>query len=289
MFYDPMIAKLVTWAPTRQEAIDHMREAINAYRIRGVQSNLPFLSALFAHPALHAGDLTTRFIEDHFPDGFNSRVFESDGIEILPLVAATIEQRTRDRNRHAVNAPLVSSSSVMAAVGRSQEELSEHDDEQLVGEYLCVIQEDQTHEVELARVETVKTHWQPGDWLFKGEIDGVAISVGVEKLDNLWRLSQGGSVRDFRVLDPHVAALLHFMPVKESRDLSRLLLSPMPGLLTRILVNEGDTVTAGQDLAIIEAMKMENTLTAAIDGTVAKLVASIGDSLAVDEVILELE
>lgn len=286
MFYDPMIAKLVTWAPTREAAAAHMQEALDAYRIRGVESNLSFLSALFAHPALQAGDLTTRFIEDHFPDGFDSRVFASETLEIMPLVAAWVEWRTRLRDRQVVDVPMLPSSSVMAAISMTQDSPAESADP---GERLCVFDGEQQTDIELDKLSAIESSWQPGDWLFRGTLDGVAVTVGVERTGNRWRLSQGGSVRHFQVVDPHVAALMHHMPIKESQDMSRYLLSPMPGLLMKVLVSEGDKVTAGQDLAVIEAMKMENTLSASVDGTVASIVASIGDSLAVDAVIIEFE
>lgn len=282
MFYDPMIAKLITWAPTRMEAIAHMQAAIDSYRIKGVQSNLPFLSALFAHPSLHSGELTTRFIEDHFPDGFDSTVFESEALEIMPMVAAWIEWRSRLRDRQIVSAPTVPTSSVMAAIA-----IQENDDD--LGDHLCVIENATQTDVAMNRLTGIETNWAPGDWLFHGFIDGIEVRVGTERIGNQWILSQGGSVRSFTVVDPHVAALMHFMPVKEARDLSRLLLSPMPGLLMKVLVKEGDEVAAGQDLAIIEAMKMENTLSASIAGTVSKIVATSGASLAVDDIIMEFE
>lgn len=280
MFYDPMIAKLITWAPTRAEAIEQMRAAIDAYRIKGVQSNLPFLSALFAHPALQAGDLTTRFIEDHFPDGFNSEQHTSDAFEIMPLVAAWIEWRCRLRDHQVVHAPNVPTSSVMASIENSPAE----DD---LGEHLCVFEGEQQIDVAMNKLASIETNWAPGDWLFHAFIDDIEVRVATTRVGNQWRLSQGGSVRHFTVVDPHVAALMHHMPVKEERDLSKYLLSPMPGLLMKILVQEGDKVSAGQDLAVIEAMKMENTLTASVDGTVSKVSAEVGSSLAVDDVIIE--
>lgn len=287
MFYDPMIAKLVTWAPDRQQAIEHMQQAIDSYRIRGVQSNLPFLAALFAHPALQAGDLTTRFIEDHFPDGFDSRLHEGEASAILPLVAAWIEWRTRLRDRRVVDAPMVSRSSVMAALGQDLDSQAEDAEEH--EEMLSVLSDEVRYDVSMNKLTGIITDWQPGDWLFKGSIDDIDVRVGIERHGNWWRLSQGGSVREFMVLEPHVADLMDHMPIKESQDLSRFLLSPMPGLLMKVLVEKGDKVTAGQDLAVIEAMKMENTLTASVNGTVSSIVAGIGDSLAVDAVIMEFE
>ncbi len=282
MFYDPMIAKLVTWAPTRMEAIEHMQAAIDAYRIKGVQSNLPFLAALFAHPSLQSGDLTTQFIEDHFPDGFDSTTFESKALDVMPLIAAWIEWRSRLRDHQVVNAPDVATSSVMAAIGFDK---SDND----LGEHLCVFDQGEQVDVAINKLSSIETNWAPGDWLFHAFIDDIEVRVSTERVGNRWRLSQGGSVREFMVVDPHVAALMHYMPVKEASDMSRMLLSPMPGLLMKILVSEGDSVKAGQDLAVIEAMKMENTLTAAVDGTVSSIVATVGASLAVDDVIIEFE
>lgn len=284
MFYDPMIAKLITWAPTRKEAIEHMQSAIDAYQIRGVKSNLPFLSALFAHPQLHSGDLTTRFIEDHFPEGFDSQTYQSTTLDCFALVAAWIEWRTRLRDRHVVNAPNLANSSVMASIPDLQTQ-SNGDR----GEYLCVIENHTRHDVEINKLSSIETDWEPGDWLFHAFIDDIEVRIKVERQASQWQLSQGGSVRYFSVMDPHVAALIHHMPVKDAQDLSRYLLSPMPGLLMKVLVEEGDSVSAGQDLAVIEAMKMENTLSAEFAGTVAKIVANVGESLAVDAVIIEFE
>jgi propionyl-CoA carboxylase alpha chain len=139
------------------------------------------------------------------------------------------------------------------------------------------------------KLASIETNWAPGDWLFHAFIDDIEVRIATEKVGNQWRLSQGGSVRFFTVLDPHIAKLMHHMPVKEEQDLSKMLLSPMPGLLMKVLVEEGESVSAGQDLAVIEAMKMENTLTASVNGTVSKIVADVGASLAGDDVIIEFE
>ncbi len=283
MYYDPMIAKLITWAPTRQQAIEQMQLAIDSYRIAGVKSNLPFLAALFANQSLQTGDLTTGFIDDHFPDGFNSEDFESSALEILPLVAAWLEWRTRLRDRQVANTPAVASSSVMAAI---EHDLL-HTDSSPADDVLCVFEDTQCTEISLNKLAGMQSDWSPGDRLLEARLDEVDLLVGVRREENVWILSQGGTVRRYQVVDPHVAKLMHHMPAKVETDLSRFLLSPMPGLLIKVLVCEGDKVSAGQDLAIIEAMKMENTLTASVDGTVSNIVASAGDSLAVDEVIIE--
>jgi len=263
MYYDPMIAKLVTWAPTRADAIEKMQKALDEYQIEGVQHNIPFLSALFAHPAFQAGDLTTRFIEDHFPDGFNSALYESALTKHLTSLAAVLESRYRQRF------PAVSDASL--------------------GDLHVIATNNTNVVVSLAQRETVHTDWQPGDKLLEATVDGHVLSVGVKRLSCGWQLSHRGSVRVFQVVQSHVAQLLKHMPEKSVQDMSKYLLSPMPGLLIKLLVNEGDEVNAGQDLAVIEAMKMENTLKAVKAGTVDKVVAAAGDNLAVDSIILEFK
>ena len=187
MFYDPMIAKLVTWAPTRQEAIEHMQAAIDAYQIRGVQSNLPFLAALFAHPALQAGDLTTRFIEDHFPDGFDSSAYAGEASEIMPLVAAWIEWRSRLRDRQVANAPLVASSSVMAAIGATESANDPTDST----DSLCVFEAGQQTDIEMNKLTGIETRWAPGDWLFHGYIDGIEVRVSTTRSGQLLAAQPG--------------------------------------------------------------------------------------------------
>ena len=291
MHYDPMIAKLVTWAPTREAAIDAMQDAIDRYRIVGVSHNLPFLSALFAHPALGSGDLTTRFIEDHFPDGFDSAVHATDADANLPVVAAWMERRTRSRDARPVDASIVSSSSVMAPSSAANVSPSggvEPIETSAPGTWIVFDGEART-DITAERLDAVKSEWTPGAWRFEGNVDGRRLSIAVERSGASWRLSHRGRRRTFRVVEPHVAALMALMPVKREKDLSKLLLSPMPGLLTKVLVAEGDAVAAGQDVAVIEAMKMENTLTAAKDGVVKRVAANAGESLAVDAVIVEFE
>jgi len=277
IYYDPMIAKLVTWAPDRDAALAMMRDALDRYRISGVSHNLPFLSALFSHPDLAAGKLTTHFIEDHFPDGFDSYRHESAAFTRLPVVAAWLTRQCKRRDQLSVSAPLHTASSVMTADPAGFDGLAVFD------------AENTRIDVDNERLDKVDSDWQPGEWHFTGSVDGQRISVAVNGDGPRWHLSSEGSRRDYRVVEPHVAALVAIMPIKAETDLSKVLLSPMPGLLTRVLVNVGDTVEAGQDLAVIEAMKMENTLRAREAGVVSAVTASEGDSLAVDAVIMEFE
>ena len=260
MYYDPMIAKLVTWAPTRLEAIAKMQSALDSYQIEGVQHNIPFLSALFAHPAFQQGDLTTRFIEDHFADGFNSYEYRSDNVDQLALIAAVLQSRHRQRFPNCTDESL--------------------------GD-LHVLDGDQVQVFSADDRNKVVSEWQSGQAQFIGQINDEEMTVGVKRTENGWRLSHRGSVRFFQVMQAHVADLLKHMPEKTTQDMSNYLLSPMPGLLIKLLVSEGDTVAVGQDLAIIEAMKMENTLKAEKAGSIGKVVANTGDNLAVDAVILE--
>jgi len=263
MYYDPMIAKLVTWAPTRMEAIAKMQDALDNYEIEGVQHNIPFLSALFDHPAFQAGDITTRFIEDHFADGFNSANYGSALVDQLPLVAAVIESKQRQR---------IASSDDNDIGDLQVFDGAEH------ASNLVVNADDRAQ---------VTSDWQPGDSMFTGTINKQDVAIGVKRVGNQWQLSHRGSVRSFQVMQIHVAKLMAHMPEKSVQDMSKYLLSPMPGLLMKILVKEGDSVSPGQDLAVIEAMKMENTLKAEKAGTVEKIVANSGDNLAVDAIIME--
>jgi len=260
MYYDPMIAKLVTWAPTRAEAIEQMQQALDHYQIEGVQHNIPFLSALFAHPAFQAGDLTTRFIEDHFQDGFHSEHYVSSHTDQLALLAAVLESKQQQRLANTSDAAL--------------------------GE-LHSISGDTHNAFSSEQRQSVQTDWQPGNKLMVASISGETLLVGVRRLNSGWQLSHRGSLREYRVLQSHVAELWQHMPEKVVQDMSKYLLSPMPGLLIKLMVEEGETVVAGQDLAVIEAMKMENTLKAEKAGTVDKVVATTGANLAVDAIILE--
>ena len=283
MHYDPMIAKLVTFAPTRTAAIDAMQDAIDRYRIAGVSHNLPFLSALFAHPALRTGDLTTRFIEDHFPDGFDSGIHEADAAGHLPTIAAWLERRTSERDRTDAGASTVARSSATASVAAA----AGHDVP--AAGMLVVFEGESRTDVTGEAMDAIESGWTPGEATFSGGVNGTAVRVAVERAGDGWRLSHRGSRRTYRVVEPHVAELVALMPVKVETDLSKFLLSPMPGLLTKVLVAEGDAVVAGQELAVIEAMKMENTLRAVKDGTVKAVVAGSGESLAVDAVIVEFD
>jgi propionyl-CoA carboxylase alpha chain len=281
MYYDPMIAKLITYGGTRDRAISHMREALNEFHIRGVSHNISFLAALLNHPRYVTGRMTTNMIAEEYPQGFNPADVPHDDPALLIVVAAFINRRYMD---HAA---------------RIAGQLPGH--ERKVDARWVVMLEQEQYPVEVHPAEggydvvyggetyTVRSTWQFGQPLFKGTVNGDAVCIQVERRNLVYRLFHWGSQMDLTVLSAQAASLLSLMPPKAPPDTSKYLLSPMPGLLSRLMVQVGEEIKAGQDLAIIEAMKMENVLRAERDAIVAKVLAGVGDNLAVDQAILEFE
>jgi propionyl-CoA carboxylase alpha chain len=276
MFYDPMIAKLVTTGATREAAIAEMRRALDAYYIRGIGHNLAFLSALLAHPRFQAGDMTTNFIAEEFPEGYQGSEVAEDLLHRLLAVAALVRRTLALRD----------------AGGRGG---LEHYGEWIVvvndEHHPVTIEEQEGHHLVTADGEGIEIEgdWHPGAPLFQGRIAGEAVTVQIYRNGPRLHLTHGGFAVEALVLRPHTAELARRMPKKQPPDLSKYLLSPMPGLLVSLAVAEGQEVKAGQELAVVEAMKMENLLRAEQDGTVAKLHAAPGDSLAVDQKIVEFQ
>jgi propionyl-CoA carboxylase alpha chain len=281
MFYDPMVAKLVTYGAERSEAIALMRQALDAYYIRGIETNIPFLAALMAHPRFVDGRLTTNFIDDEYPDGFGVEHMHMEDADMFVVVAAAVHRRYRDRAAQI--------SGQMPGYKRA-----------MPGNWVVIVGGEQ-HPVRVTPVGggqdvrydgrdfAVRTDWQFGQPLFRGTINGRPHCMQVERRGVGYQLFQGGGRVDLMVLTERAASLQALMPVKAPPDLSGFLLSPMPGLLLSLSVKEGDHVKAGQELAVIEAMKMENVLRADKDRVVAKVMATPGNSLAVDQKILEFE
>ncbi|MDB5692015.1 MAG: acetyl-CoA carboxylase [Alphaproteobacteria bacterium] len=281
MFYDPMIAKLITWAPTREAAIDRQVDALDGFVVDGIGHNIDFLSALMQHPRFREGRLTTGFIAEEYPEGFTGAPADDLLVRDLAVIAALAGAAT-DLRACAISGQL-------GAPVRPPE--------------LRVVRIDgQEHRVRLEPFEggqlvTVDGdnggeligRWQPGQRLFKGRIDGRARTVQIARRGRRWRLTTRGASHLVDVFPAHVAELSRHMIEKVPPDLSRFLLCPMPGLLTALHVGEGDKVEAGQPLAVVEAMKMENILRAEKAGMVKKVDAKPGESLAVDAVILEFE
>ncbi len=281
MFYDPMIAKLVTYGDSREEAVDRQIEALDRFVIDGIGHNVDFLSALMQHPRFRAGELTTGFIAEEYPEGFTGAPADDQLVEDLAAIAALVTVKTTAR-------ALSISGQLGAPVPPPQEHVvriagREHRVrfDSFEGGYLVSVDDCQGREL-IGR-------WQPGQSLFKGTVDGRSRTVQIARRGRQWRLTIRGMSHLVDVLPAHVAELSRFMIEKVPPDLSRYLLCPMPGLLTALHVDAGDKVEAGQPLAVVEAMKMENILRAEKTGTVKKVEAKPGDSLAVDAVILEFD
>ena len=279
--YDPMIAKLITYGEDRQQSIQRMRRALNEFNIRGVANNISFLGALVNHPRFAKGQLSTNLIAEEYPDGFDATNVVHDDPALLIIVCGVIHRRYRERaalisGQLPGYEPLVESNWVIV-IGNEHHPVT-------------VCPAEQGYDVTCAgNTYRVESHWEFGQPLFRGRIDGEDVCIQVERRHLIYRLFHWGTQVDMMAISSRAAELLSLMPVKEPPDLSKLLLSPMPGLLSDLRVNAGEEVKAGQDLAVVEAMKMENVLRAERDGTVAHIVANVGETLAVDQPILEFE
>ena len=274
-FYDPMIAKLITWAPTRLEAIDKQIEALDRFEIEGPANNIDFVSAIMQHPRFRSGDITTGFIAEEYPDGFHGAPAAEDLLRALAAVAAGAAFSTDARGRQ-VDGQL---GGVTASPKCWQVRIAGRDYDVQLGDGHAL--------VDGHRVEGTST-WQPGVRLAHASAGSLAFHVRIRRDGRQWLLTTRGATHVARVLPAHVAPLARHMIEKTPPDLSRFLLSPMPGLLVALNVGAGEKVEAGQPLAVVEAMKMENILRAGKSGTVSSVEAKVGDSLAVDQVILEL-
>ena len=281
IYYDPMIAKLVTHAPTRKEAIDAQADALDAFVIDGIRHNIPFLSALMAHPRWRTGKLSTGLIAEEFPQGFHPQPPEGERAAVIASVAAAIDLVLGERKRQIsgqMNGRDVVRDSARAVWLGSDERR------------LVIKREGETIAVHLAGEKGARglsSDWKPGDPLWTGSIDGHDVAVQVRPVANGFALSFRGVEAKAYVYTEREAAYATLMPVKQAADTGKQVLCPMPGLVVSIAVAEGQEVKVGETVAVVEAMKMENVLRAEIDGTVKKVHAKPGDSLAVDAVILE--
>ncbi len=282
MFYDPMIAKLCSWAPDRARAIEEMRIALDAFELEGIGHNLPFLSAVMDHARFVSGDISTAFIAEEYPEGFAGVTLE-EGLLRRVVAAAVAMHRVAEIRRARIS-------------GR----MGNH--ERRVGDTFVVLAQGERFSVAVAadrggatvRFEDgaelrVASGWTPGTPLARLTVDGTPLVMKVAKITSGFRLRLRGADLKVRVLSPRQAELQALMPEKEPADLSKFLLCPMPGLVVALHVEEGAEVFEGQALATVEAMKMENILRAERRGVVAAIRARIGASLAVDEVIMEFE
>ncbi|WP_435138406.1 biotin carboxylase N-terminal domain-containing protein [Pseudopelagicola sp. nBUS_19] len=282
MFYDPMIAKLCTWAATRDGAIEAMRNALDGFEVEGIGHNLPFLSAVMDHPKFISGDITTAFIEEEYPDGFEGVELPDATLRRIVASAAAMHRvaeirRTRlsgrmDNHERRVGAKwIVTLQGVAFAVNVKADK------------------EGATVSFEDGSSLRVTSDWTPGDQLASLLVGGEILVLKVGKISGGFQIRSRGADLKVHVRTERQAELARMMPEKVAPDTSKLLLCPMPGLIVKVDVNVGDDVQEGQALCTVEAMKMENILRAEKKGVVAKVNAGAGDSLAVDDVILEFE
>ncbi len=286
MFYDPMIAKLVTHGPDRISAIKAMSTALDGFLVDGIQHNVPFLASLMKHERWRSGDLSTNFIANEYPDGFLPAAPDAQARRTLAAVALSIQAVERERLDHLTGR-------LRPHSGETRAEWRVLLDDCLMPARIVAGYPAAPMELDVAiddaPSQTLTSDWRPGDPIWRGAIDGEQIVVQVRPKENSYRLDWQGYSVSARVMTPRVAELAGLMPVKVAPDTSNLLLCPMPGLVVSINVAVGQEVKAGETLAIIEAMKMENVLRAERDCVVSQINAGAGDSLAVDAVIMEFE
>jgi propionyl-CoA carboxylase alpha chain len=285
IYYDPMIAKLVTHAKTREAAIDAQTQALDAFVVDGIRHNIPFLSALMQHQRWRAGQLSTGFIAEEYPQGFHPIAPEGETAIVIAAVAAAIDHVLGERKRR------VSGQMTGRDVVRERRRSVWIGDQEVALDIAREAGGIAVHPVgrdgSTGAARLLVSSWKPGDGVWSGLIDGRSAAVQVRPVANGFVLSHRGVEAKCFVYTEREAAAARLMPVKKPPDTGKFLLCPMPGLVRSIAVAEGQEVKAGETLAVVEAMKMENVLRAERDAVVKKLHAKAGDSLAVDAVIME--
>ncbi len=282
MFYDPMIAKLCTWAPSRGEAIEEMRLALDMFEVEGIGHNLPFCAAVMDHERFVTGNITTAFIEEEYPEGFNGVTLDEGMLRKVAAATAAMER--------------------VAEIRRTKISGTLGNHERKVGVDWAVSLQDQDFKLKVnadrhgstivfedGEEMRVESDWTPGDPLAELTVNGAPLVLKVGKIPMGFRIRVRGADLKVHVRTPRQFELAQLMPVKLPPDTSKFLLCPMPGLVVKISVEEGAEVQEGQPLATVEAMKMENILRAEKKGTVKKINAEAGASLAVDDIIMEFE
>jgi len=285
IYYDPMIAKLVTHAPSRAAAIEAQSTALDAFYVEGIRHNIPFLSALMNHPRWREGKLSTGFIAEEFPKGFSARPPEGEVARRLAAVGAAIDHVLGERKRQIsgqMNGRLVQRER-RRAVWLDREEIALDVAREADGIAVRFIGADGLP----GNPHNLVSAWTPGEPVWQGTIDGHFVATQVRAIPNGIRLAHQGFDVAVNVFTESEATAARLMPVKSAADTGKKLLCPMPGLVVSIAVSEGQEVKSGETLAVVEAMKMQNVLRAERDGTVKKIHAAAGATLAVDALILE--
>ena len=286
MFYDPMIAKLITNADNREQAIDRMTVALNSFQINGVNHNIDFLSAVMANPRFQKGKFNTGFIAEEFPSGFSGTELSEEIKTRMYSIAAVFAYKRDLRDKTisgqinlARRAGFKETTSFCISIFKENQRinlrLEQTDDAYIV-----------SHEKGTSRV---RGSCNLGAKRFEGTVDDIGMTVQVEQSGGRCRLKYNGCELNVTLVPSRLSDLVELMPIKLEPDMSKYLLSPMPGLLISVAVSEGEHVKAGQELAVVEAMKMENVMKAEQEGIVLKVHASAGDTLAVDQAIIEFE
>ncbi len=282
IFYDPMMAKLCTWGETRTCAINAMQNALDEFEVEGIGHNLPFLSAVMAHKRFQSGNITTAFIAEEFAEGFKGVEAKCDDLHNLARIAAYIHAKIQERAAQISGAIPHHQRKPGKdwVVTTSTQSITAHVTQEAVGHHIALDND---------KALLVSSAWQPGQTLGHFRFDGQELSVKVSISPKGIRLRRRGMDVLVHVRSPRVTSLATRMPLKKIKDTSKLLLCPMPGLLRSLHVNVGDVIEAGQTIAVVEAMKMENVLRAISHAKVKHVQAQVGDSLAVDQVIVEFE
>ncbi len=282
IYYDPMIAKLCTHAPDRATAISAMSKALDEFYVDGIQHNIPFVAAIMEHPRWKSGELSTSFIADEFPEGFNGADLSGDARHAMATVAVVcdhlLNMRKREISGQMGGRPVKFGVNRVVRLG-----------DEWIGAEMQGCEGRLFKAVVDGREAVVESGWSPGEPVWRGRINGRAVAVQVRAIMNGFRLTHAGCEADATVYNEREAELAKLMPVKLPPDTSKQLLCPMPGLVVSIDVAEGQEVKAGEKLAVVEAMKMENILRAERDATVSKVHAEPGANLAVDAIIMEFE
>ncbi|MAO54130.1 MAG: acetyl/propionyl-CoA carboxylase subunit alpha [Rhodospirillaceae bacterium] len=281
MFYDPMVAKLVTYGKDRNAAMDEMARALDRFQITGVANNIAFLAALMAHDRVRSGDFSTNFIAEEYPEGFNPKDAVQDDPTLTIAVAAAMHRAYNERaaliSGQVENHHRKVAADWVVLLGRDPHPVT-------------VVPADGGYDVTVGgKTMALRTDWGLGDGLMELTLDGAEYSVQVGRADVAYRILHGGTESMALVVSPGTAEMHRHIPEKLPPDTSKLLMSPMPGLLVSLAVEAGQEVKAGEELCVLEAMKMENVMRAEKDAVVKEINAAPGDSLMVDQVIMEFE